>query len=142
MLCLIIRMIRLRSLVSICFIVVVCHLIVGADATAALAQQVPPAGQQDTQTALEEENRPKRGDVLSDPTPNIHTQLQQLRHAALRLPIAVGLASGVGLWMLAAFATGFVLLVLWIVESFEPKALQPFSLKVKAKDPVALRPKI
>jgi len=213
-------MIRLRSLVSICFIVVVCHLIVGADATAALAQQAPPTGQQDTQTALEEENRPKRGDVLSDPTPNIHTQLQQLRHAALRLPIAVGLASvlalrprrrgtphrqapviqtqiilaivgalvmlvvgsslarafgivgaaglvryrakiadpkdagvmlstlavglasGVGLWMLAAFATGFVLLVLWIVESFEPKALQPFSLKVKAKDPVALRPKI
>src|SRR5437588_8817022 len=51
--------------------------------------------------------------------------------------LAVGLASGVGLWMLAAFATGFVLLVLWIVESFEPKALPPFSLEVKAEDPIA-----
>src|SRR5436190_17746548 len=50
--------------------------------------------------------------------------------------LAVGLASGVGLWMLAAFSTGFVLIVLWIVESFEPKALQAFSLKVKAKDPI------
>src|SRR5436309_14361273 len=213
-------MIRLRSLVSICFIVVVCHLIVGADATAALAQQVPPAGQQDTQTALEEENRPKRGDVLSDPTPNIHTQLQQLRHAALRLPIAVGLASvlalrprrrgtphrqapviqpqiilaivgavvmlvvgsslarafgivgaaglvryrakiedpkdagvmlstlaiglasGVGLWMLAAFSAVFVLVVLWVVESFEPKARRRFMLNVKANDPAALKPKL
>ena len=49
--------------------------------------------------------------------------------------VAVYLVMGVGLWMLAAFSTGFVLIVLWIVESFEPKALQAFSLKVKAKDP-------
>src|SRR6266849_6390202 len=34
--------------------------------------------------------------------------------------LAVGLAAGVGRWMLAAFSTVFVLLVLWIVESFEP----------------------
>jgi len=213
-------MIRSTSLVSICFIIVACHLIVGVGATTAVAQQVPPTGQQDTQTALEEENRPKRGDVLSDPTPNVHTQLQQLRHAAVRLPIAVGLASvlalrprrrgtphrqapviqtqiilaivgavvmlvvgsslarafgivgaaglvryrakiadpkdagvmlstlavglasGVGLWLLAAFSTGFVLLVLWVVESFEPKAFEIFALKVKAKDPAALKPKI
>jgi uncharacterized membrane protein YhiD involved in acid resistance len=56
--------------------------------------------------------------------------------------LAIGLASGVGLWMLAAFSTGFVLIVLWIVESFEPKARQLFSLKVKARDPAALKPKI
>ena len=55
---------------------------------------------------------------------------------------AVGLASGVGLWMLAAFGTVFIVAVLWIVESFEPKALQLFSLTVKAKDPAALKPKI
>src|SRR5207245_11525340 len=56
--------------------------------------------------------------------------------------LAVGLAAGVGLWMLAVFATVFILGMLWIIESFEPKARVLFSLKVKAKDPVALRPKI
>ena len=53
--------------------------------------------------------------------------------------LSVGLASGVGLWMLASFATGFVLVVLWIVESFEPKATQHFTLKVKAKDTNAVK---
>jgi uncharacterized membrane protein YhiD involved in acid resistance len=56
--------------------------------------------------------------------------------------LAVGLASGVGLWMLAAFATVFILVVLWIVESFEPTATQTFTLKVGAKDPDALKPQI
>jgi Domain of unknown function (DUF4956)/MgtC family len=56
--------------------------------------------------------------------------------------LAVGLAAGVGLWMLAVFATVFILGMLWIVESFEPKARAHFSLKVKAKDPAALKPKI
>jgi uncharacterized membrane protein YhiD involved in acid resistance len=56
--------------------------------------------------------------------------------------LAVGLASGVGLWMLAAFATAFILVVLWIVESFEPTATQVFTLKVGAKDPDALKPQI
>jgi Domain of unknown function (DUF4956) len=54
--------------------------------------------------------------------------------------LAVGLASGVGLWLLAAFATVFILGVLWVVESFEPKARQLFTLKVKAKDPAKLKP--
>ena len=44
--------------------------------------------------------------------------------------------------MLAVFATVFILGTLWIVESFEPKARQLFSLKVKAKDTAALKPKI
>src|SRR6476646_1549062 len=56
--------------------------------------------------------------------------------------LAVGLASGVGVWMLAIFATVFILGLLWSVESFEPKATHPFALKVKAKDPAALRPKL
>jgi Domain of unknown function (DUF4956)/MgtC family len=56
--------------------------------------------------------------------------------------LGVGLAAGVGLWMLAVFATVFILGTLWIVESFEPKARQLFALKVKAKDPAALKPKI
>ena len=56
--------------------------------------------------------------------------------------LAVGLASGVGMWLLASFATGFILLVLWIVESFEPKAKKLFTLKVKAKDPAALKTRL
>jgi hypothetical protein len=56
--------------------------------------------------------------------------------------LAIGLASGVGLWLLALFGTVFILAVLWIVESFEPKATQLLALKVKAKDPAAIRPEI
>ncbi len=56
--------------------------------------------------------------------------------------LAVGLASGVGLWMLALFAAAFIVVVLGVVESFEPQAKQTFTLKVKAKDPAALKPKI
>src|SRR5689334_24083838 len=48
--------------------------------------------------------------------------------------LAIGLASGVGLWMLAVFATAFILATLWIIESFEPQARQLFLLKVAAKD--------
>ena len=35
--------------------------------------------------------------------------------------LAVGLAAGVGVYLLAFFATVFILAVLWIVESFEPQ---------------------
>ena len=55
--------------------------------------------------------------------------------------LAIGLASGVGIWMLAVFSTVFVMAVLWIIESFE-NAKAAFDLKVEAKDPTALRPKI
>jgi len=56
--------------------------------------------------------------------------------------LAVGLASGVGLWMLGAFATGFILLTLWIIESFEPRATHLFTLKVTAADPAKLKPRV
>jgi hypothetical protein len=55
--------------------------------------------------------------------------------------LAIGLASGVGIWMLAVFATVFIMVVLWVIESFE-KARAAFDLKVEAKDPAALRPRI
>jgi len=55
--------------------------------------------------------------------------------------LAIGLASGVGIWMLAVFSTVFVMAVLWIIESFE-NAKSAFDLKVEAKDPAALKPKI
>ena len=56
--------------------------------------------------------------------------------------LAIGLAAGVGVWMLAVFATVFVLCVLWIVESFEPKAMQLFTLRVKAHDPSTIKPEV
>ena len=56
--------------------------------------------------------------------------------------LAVGLASGVGLWLLATFAAVFILALLWVVESFEPQPTQLFMLKVKAKNPDAAKPAI
>ena len=56
--------------------------------------------------------------------------------------LSVGLAAGVGLWMLAMFSTAFVLLVLGVIELFEPKATRAFTLEIKAKDPAAFKPKL
>jgi hypothetical protein len=56
--------------------------------------------------------------------------------------LGIGLASGVGLYLLASFATLFVMAVLWWVESMEPKPVKLFSLKVSTADPVALKPRI
>lgn len=53
--------------------------------------------------------------------------------------LTVGLASGVELYGLAAFATLFLLGVLWVVESLEPERLKTFDLKVTASDPTAIR---
>ena len=49
--------------------------------------------------------------------------------------LALGLASGVGLYLLAAFATAFVLAVLWVVESIEPQPHVLFELAIKTKEP-------
>jgi uncharacterized membrane protein YhiD involved in acid resistance len=55
--------------------------------------------------------------------------------------LAVGLASGVGLYALAGFSTAFLVAALWVIESFE-QGLKRFDLKIKAgKDTDALRPK-
>jgi hypothetical protein len=53
--------------------------------------------------------------------------------------LAIGLACGVGIYALAAFATGFIMVVLWIIESFEPRGQKVFELKIKTKDAQALR---
>jgi uncharacterized membrane protein YhiD involved in acid resistance len=56
--------------------------------------------------------------------------------------LAVGLASGVGLYALAVFSTLFLVAALWVIESFE-KGMKTFDLKIKInKDTDALRPKI
>ncbi len=57
--------------------------------------------------------------------------------------LAVGLASGVGLYMLGAVSTLLLLALLWIIESFEPRVYKYFELTVMAKSEAeALRPKI
>ena len=55
--------------------------------------------------------------------------------------LAVGLASGVGLYALAAFSTAFLVAALWVIESFE-EGMKRFDLRIKAgKDTDAMRPK-
>ena len=44
--------------------------------------------------------------------------------------LAVGLASGVGQYVIAAFSAVFILLVLWVIESFEPEGAEA----VRAED--------
>jgi uncharacterized membrane protein YhiD involved in acid resistance len=48
--------------------------------------------------------------------------------------LAVGLASGVGQYVIAAFSAVFILIVLWIIESFEPEAKRLFELSIKMGD--------
>jgi MgtC family/Domain of unknown function (DUF4956) len=56
--------------------------------------------------------------------------------------LAVGLASGVGLYALTVFSTVFLVAALWVIESFEPRSLKHFDLKIKAGDDTdAFRPK-
>ena len=48
--------------------------------------------------------------------------------------LAVGLASGVGMYTMAIFSAVFILVALWIIESFEPEGKKLFELKVKLGD--------
>jgi uncharacterized membrane protein YhiD involved in acid resistance len=55
--------------------------------------------------------------------------------------LAVGLASGVGLYALSAFSTAFLVAALWVIEPLD-QGLKHFDLTIKAgKDTDALRPK-
>jgi len=57
--------------------------------------------------------------------------------------LSVGLASGVGLYLIASIATAFLLALLWVIESFEPRALKVFDLKITAENEAeSLRPRI
>ena len=56
--------------------------------------------------------------------------------------LGVGLASGVGLFWLAPFATVFILALLWLLESREPEATSPFLLTIKTKDAARLHRRV
>jgi uncharacterized membrane protein YhiD involved in acid resistance len=53
--------------------------------------------------------------------------------------LGIGLACGVGLYLVATFATAFLIGFLWWVESLEPEPVQRFLLQVAAPDPEAMR---
>jgi len=48
--------------------------------------------------------------------------------------LAVGLASGVGQYVMAVISAGFILLVLWVIESFEPEGKKLYELTIKMGD--------
>ena len=56
--------------------------------------------------------------------------------------LAVGLAAGVGQYAMAVFATAFVVITLWILESLEPEPYALFELKISSKDTSAIRERI
>ena len=56
--------------------------------------------------------------------------------------LAVGLGCGVGVYGLAVFSTFFLMGVLWLIESFEPKARKEFILEVKSKEAIKLQPMV
>jgi uncharacterized membrane protein YhiD involved in acid resistance len=56
--------------------------------------------------------------------------------------LAVGLACGIGLYGLAAFSAFFIVAVLWVIESFEPKPRNVFTLEVKTKNVATVQKKV
>lgn len=55
--------------------------------------------------------------------------------------LASGLAAGVGLFQFAAGSTVFMMIVLWLVEFFEPPARKSFELKITTTFAEEFRPK-
>lgn len=53
--------------------------------------------------------------------------------------LGLGLASGVGIYWVAAFAALFILCVVWVLESLEPRTRKEMLLKIGAKDSPELR---
>jgi uncharacterized membrane protein YhiD involved in acid resistance len=60
----------------------------------------------------------------------------------LLVALAAGLAVGSGLLLLATLSCGFVVAILWLLESIEPPDRAKFDLTIDAKDSADLRPRI
>ena len=56
--------------------------------------------------------------------------------------LAIGLASGVGIYAVAALSTLLILVVVWALESLEPEGRKDFLLKVKTKEPEKLHDRL
>src|SRR5262245_7140120 len=67
-------------------------------------------------------------------------KIQDPKDAGVMLAcLAIGLACGVGLYLIAVFATAFLIGFLRWVESLEPEPVQHFLLGVTAQDPAGIR---
>ncbi|MGH7337155.1 MAG: DUF4956 domain-containing protein [Myxococcota bacterium] len=67
-------------------------------------------------------------------------KIQDPKDAGVMLAcLGIGLASGVGLYLIAIFATAFLIGFLWWVESLEPAPVQRFLLNVAAPHPEGIR---
>jgi uncharacterized membrane protein YhiD involved in acid resistance len=67
-------------------------------------------------------------------------KIEDPKDAAVMLAaLAVGLASGSGIYLIAIGSAVFVLIVLWALESLEPEARKQFSLTVSGRNVSALR---
>ena len=62
--------------------------------------------------------------------------------AVMLVALAVGLASGIGLYLPAAAATLFILVMLWALESIEPAPVKVFELKIKGDAAADIKPKV
>jgi uncharacterized membrane protein YhiD involved in acid resistance len=60
----------------------------------------------------------------------------------LLVALAVGLASGVGLFAFALTLCVFVIVVMWILESFEPPDRAQFDLVIESKDSLKIRQQV
>jgi uncharacterized membrane protein YhiD involved in acid resistance len=56
--------------------------------------------------------------------------------------LALGLASGVGIYAVAALSALLILAVVWALESLEPEGRKDFLLKVKGKEPENLKTRL
>ena len=56
--------------------------------------------------------------------------------------LALGLAAGVGIYWIAALSTVFILVVLWVLESFEPERHKDYLLKIRAKSSPGLQDRV
>jgi len=56
--------------------------------------------------------------------------------------LAVGLAAGVGLYFLSVFAAVFIIIVLSIIEWFEPEGQKYFTVKIETKRAAELQPAV
>jgi uncharacterized membrane protein YhiD involved in acid resistance len=60
----------------------------------------------------------------------------------LLVALALGVMTGAGLFLPAAFACAFVIVALWVLESLEPPDRLQFDLTIEAKDAGKMRPHV
>lgn len=60
----------------------------------------------------------------------------------LLMSLAIGLIMGTGMVVLAVFSCGFVIAIVWLLESLEPDDRTQFDLTVESKNPMRVRAQV